>query len=319
MGPLLFLLYINDLPNISSKLKFFLFADDINIYFESHDLVQLEKIVNKELKNIYLWLNINCLSLNVSKTNFIIFHPYNKPLKQHITVKINNKSIIEKDHIKYLGVIIDSHLNWKQHIFNISTKMSRYIGIMCKLRQFVKKNVLKNIYYSLLYPHLVYAVQVWGSACDSEMNKILVLQKRALRVITFKNNLPLIPGPLFLSNPLFYEMDILKIYDVFKLQVSKFIFDCIHLNTPSIFHNWFTLNYTVHNYNTRSTFFDIENLLNSNNLFIINARTTHYGLKLLKVSGPKIWNSIPKQMRNVQSVNSFKLLFKKHLLAQYVS
>ena len=79
-----------------------------------------------------------------------------------------------------------------------------------------------------------------------------------------------------------------------------------------IFYNWFTLNYTVHNYNTRSTFFDIENLLNSNNLFIINARNTHYGLKLLKVSGPKIWNSIPKQIRNVQSVNSFKLLLKKH-------
>ena len=92
--------------------------------FESHDLVQLEKIVNKELKKLYL--NINRLSLNVSKTNFIIFHPYNKPLKQHITVKINNKSIIEKDHIKYLGVIIDSHLNWKQHIFNISKKMSWY-------------------------------------------------------------------------------------------------------------------------------------------------------------------------------------------------
>ena len=110
---------------------------------------------------------------------------------------------------------------------------------------------------------------LWGSACDSEMNKILVLQKRALRVITFKNNLPLIPGPLFPSNPLFYEMDILKIYDVIKLQVSKFIFDCIHLNTPTIFHNWFALNYTVHNYNTRSTIFDIENLLNSNNLSIL--------------------------------------------------
>ena len=122
LDPLLFSLYINDLLNISSKLKFFLFADDTNIYFESHDLVQLEKIVNKEFKKLYLWININRLSLNVSKTNFIIFHPYNKPLKQHITVKINNKSIIEKDYIKYLGVIVDSHLNWKQHIFNISKK-----------------------------------------------------------------------------------------------------------------------------------------------------------------------------------------------------
>ena len=96
LGPLLFLLYINDLPNISSKLKFFLFADDTNIYFESNDLSKLEKTVNKELKKLYSWLNVNRLSLNISKTNFIIFHPYNKPLKQHITLKINKKVIIEK-------------------------------------------------------------------------------------------------------------------------------------------------------------------------------------------------------------------------------
>ena len=116
LGPSLFLIYINDLPNISTNLKFFLFADDTNIYFESDDLIKIEKTVNKELQKLYLWLNINRLSLNVTKINFIIFHPYNKPLKQHITLKINNKAIMEKDNIKYLGVIIDSRLNWKNHI-----------------------------------------------------------------------------------------------------------------------------------------------------------------------------------------------------------
>ena len=179
--------------------------------------------------------------------------------------------------------------------------------------------MLKNIYYSLLYPHLVYATQVWGSACATEMNKILVLQKRALRIITFNDTLPPVPGPLQPSTPLFYKLDILKIYDVFKRQLAKFISNCIHLNVPSIFHNWFKLNHNVHNYNTRSTFSDIGNALNSNNIFIINARTTHYGLKLIKVSGPKIWNCIPKQIRDSKSVNSFKLLLKKHLITQYAS
>ena len=91
-------------------MKFFLFADDTNIYFESDDLLNVENTVNKELKKLYLWLNVNRLSLNVSKTNYIIFHPYNKPLRKHITIKINKKAITEKDHIKYLGVIIVSHL-----------------------------------------------------------------------------------------------------------------------------------------------------------------------------------------------------------------
>ena len=319
LGPLLFLIYINDLPNISTDLKFFLFADDTNIYFESDDLIKLEKVVNKELKNIFLWLNVNRLSLNVSKTNFIIFHPYNKPLKQHITLKINNKAIMEKDSIKYLGVIIDSHLNWKKHISTVTKKISRCIGIMCKLRQFMNTYMLKNIYYSILYPHLIYAIQVWGSACSSEINKILVLQKRALRIITHNNTIPSVPEPLHPTAPLFRQLEILKVCDVFRLQVSKFIFDCLQLNTPTIFHNWFTLNHTIHNYNTRSTFFDIDNEINSNNLFIISARTTHYGLKLLKVSGPKIWNLIPNHIRSTQSVYSFKRILKKHMIAQYAS
>ena len=126
LGPLLFLIYINDLPNISNKLHFFLFADDTNIYFESDNLLKVEKIVNEELKKLNLWLNLNRLSLNVSKTNFIIFHPYNKPLKHHITLKINRKAINEKDHIKYLGIIIDSCPNWKQHLNHLKKIQQMY-------------------------------------------------------------------------------------------------------------------------------------------------------------------------------------------------
>ena len=121
LGPLLFLLYINDLPNISKLLNFYLFADDTNIYYESSSLQELEKTINKELHKLYLWLNVNRLSLNIDKTNYIIFHPYNKPMKQHITIKINKKAIKEKESIKYLGVLIDSTLSWK-HILNISKK-----------------------------------------------------------------------------------------------------------------------------------------------------------------------------------------------------
>ena len=83
-----------------------MFADDTNIYYESKSLCDLEKTVNKELNKLYLWLNVNRLSLNIEKNNFTIFHPYNKPLKQYITIKINKKAIEEKQSIKYLGVFI---------------------------------------------------------------------------------------------------------------------------------------------------------------------------------------------------------------------
>ena len=96
LGPLLFLLYINDLPNISKAL---------NMYYESKSLIDMEKTINKELSKLYLWLNVNRLSLNLDKTHFIIFHPYNKPLKKQITIKI--KKAIKDQCFKYLGVLID--------------------------------------------------------------------------------------------------------------------------------------------------------------------------------------------------------------------
>ena len=76
LGPLLFLIYINDLPNISNILQFYLFADDTNIYYEADNLVNLESTINKELKKLRIWLIVNRLSLNIDKTNFVIFHPY---------------------------------------------------------------------------------------------------------------------------------------------------------------------------------------------------------------------------------------------------
>ena len=122
LGPLLFLLYINDLPNVSEKLTFFLFADDTNIYFESKNLHDLENVINMELKQLSLWLKVNRLALNITKTNFLIFHSTQRNLNHNVTLKLDKKAINQKDNIKYLGVIIDCNLNWKQHILTVSKK-----------------------------------------------------------------------------------------------------------------------------------------------------------------------------------------------------
>ena len=258
LGPLLFLLYINDLPNISKALNFYLFADDTNMYYESKSLIDMEKTINKELSKLYLWLNVNRLSLNLDKTHFIIFHPYNKPLKKQITIKINKKAIKEQCFIKYLGVLIDSKLSWKHHVSKISKTISRSLGIMYKLRPFLPLKIMKNVYYSLIYSHLVYGIEVWGSACKTELNKLLVLQKRAMRLMTYNDQYPVIPGPLSPSNPIFIKLELLKIEEIFKYYISKFIFKCQLQLTPINFHSWFTASSVIHNYRTRSNFFNIE-------------------------------------------------------------
>ena len=97
------------------------------------------------MNELYLWLNVNRLSLDTGKSNYIIFHPYNKPVKQHITIKINKKAINEKGFIKYLGLLIDSSLSLKYQISNISKKISRALGIMSKLRPFLPMKVMGNV------------------------------------------------------------------------------------------------------------------------------------------------------------------------------
>ena len=318
LGPLLFLLYINDLPNVSKVLNFYLFADDTNIYYESDTLEDLERTINKELCKLYLWLNVNRLSLNINKTNYIIFHPFNKPIKHHITIKINKKAISEKEFIKYLGVMMDSTLSWKYQISNIAKKISRAIGVMYKLRSYLPLRLLKNIYYSLIYSHLIYAIEVWGSAFNNELDKLLVLQKKALRLMTFNDSYPIVPGPLIPSDPLFVKLETLKVMDIHKYQVAKFIFKCINKLTPINFYDWYIINHERcgFNYNTRLNFNTDDNI-HIKNLFVPYARTSNCGLKQLKVNGPRIWNELPNDIKNTTSLTPFLRKVKLHYILEY--
>ena len=222
LGPLLFLLYINDLPNISKELKFYLFADDTNIYFESNELKSLEKIMNKELMKLYEWLCINRLSLN--KTNFVVFHAKNKP-KSPVTILINNKAIDEVEEVKYLGIIIDSKMTFKNHINELKKKISRSIRILYKLRPFVTTQMLSSVYYGIIYPFLLYGIIIWGNAGKTTLTPILTLQNKFVCMATFNDALPEIPGALTKALPLFYRLKILTIFDIYKLQVGKLVFD----------------------------------------------------------------------------------------------
>ena len=232
---------------------------------------------------------------------FLIFHPFNKSLKYNVILK---QAIVEKNCIKYLGVIIDSTLSWKDQLHNLSKKLSRTIGVLYNLRPFVNLQIMKNTYHALFYLHIVYGIHVWGNASDSHVKALQILQNRVVHLITYNDTFPLIPGPLP-ANPLFYKLELLKIKEIFIFMVCIFIYKC--LNTlSSLFEGWFIYSHNIHTYKTRSK-----------NLFVPLARTSNYGLKLMKVNGPKIWNTIPNDIRLALSLLSFKKLIKKYLIYNY--
>ena len=325
LGPLLFLIYINDLPNISEKLSFFLFADDTNIYYESADLLELEKTVNEELKKLSQWLNINRLALNVSKTNFVIFRSPTKKCNHNVTLIMNRKALQQKDHVKYLGVLLDEHLNWKYQINGVALKISRGIGILAKLKPYLKNNLLRSIYFSLVYSHLSYGVHVWGSADKTSLNKIVTLQNKAIRILSGVQYFQIYgqdPGPLPSSEPLFKNLRILKFSDIFKLSIATFVYSTLDFETPQIFHEWFIFNYEVHEHNTRLNseitqehHFDVGTVEQSLSLHTRGCKNS-YGQKMIQVSGPVVWNSIPAIIQKSPSINSFKTKLKKHLLGE---
>ena len=226
LGPLLFLLYVNDLPSTSNVLTFHLFADDTNLYFSGKNLCHLELTLNQELKSVCEWMKCNRLALSVSKTNFILFHSSKLKPNQSFSIKIDDVCVKQVDSIKYLGVTFDANLTWKKRINELCLKLSKTIGILSKVRHFLNSNILVMLYSdSLIFPFLIYGVPVWGLTFPSFLTPLSVIQKKAIRIISFFE-------PRSHSEPLFKSHKILNLNDVIKLQVLSFVYQWSHNLLP---------------------------------------------------------------------------------------
>ena len=159
LGPVLFLLYINDLTSVSEFCFSVLFADDTNMFITGKDMDILCHQLNEDLKNVQEWLQCNKLSLNVLKTHYMIVTPRNKPIDD-IDVKILDVQIQRVYVTKFLGVQIDSQLTWKKHIEYTCKKLSKCVGILCKARKKLYKSTLISLYYSFAYPYFIYCNHV---------------------------------------------------------------------------------------------------------------------------------------------------------------
>ena len=184
-----------------------------------------------------------------------------------------------------------------------------------------------DIYYCLVYSYLSYGVHAWGSACPSATENLLVLQKKAVRIITGKQYFQVYgepAGPLPSSSPLFSELNFLKFDDIYKLNIAKFVYCTLCSFSPKVFSDWFKYMSDISNHATRSSvnivcenYFDVGTEIPTYNLKIPSSRLANYGDKLIKVFGPLLWNSIPYNIQDACSVQTFKFYMKKYFLGRY--
>ena len=156
LGPLLFLLYINDMSKVSDLVEFILFADDTNIFCAEKDLYSLSIMLNNELHKISTWLKANILSINVDKTKFMIFKTRSKQLPHNFELHFDNHLVNQTGQLRFLGVILDEKLSWKPHISYITNKISKSIGIIRKSSFYLSKSSWQSLYYAMVYPYLYY-------------------------------------------------------------------------------------------------------------------------------------------------------------------
>ena len=173
------LVNINDITECSS-FKTFLYADDTVLTMSHRNTKHLETVVNIELEKVAQWLDGNQLTLNFSKTNYMLMGQQ----KGKFEITINSKTINQENNVCYLGVILDDKLNWHKHLDYLVKKLSIAAGMIYKLRPYLSQKLPITIYYSIVYSHLQYGIINWGSAAATYLNRLQVSQNKIVKIIT---------------------------------------------------------------------------------------------------------------------------------------
>ena len=247
LGPLLFILYVNDIGDVEDKSSMIMYADDTTIVVSDKCIKSAEKHANAVMRKIYTYFCTNKLSINTSKTKYMVFSPHiRKKEKIHCKIVLNNVEVERVSEFKFLGVMIDESLNWKKHKLYIASKIVRNIGILYKSRHVLNYTELLNMYNSFILPYLLYCLPAWGGSITSKSDPIIKVQNRIIRVLTFKTR-------TFEARDI-VRSDILDIQNLYKIEVTKIAYDFFNFKLPTPTNNIFKISSSETNkYNTRSS------------------------------------------------------------------
>ena len=293
LGPLLFILYMNDICNVSDIFFAIMYADDTSLVVNGKDLNTLIQLLNTALIDLCTWFKANRLSLNTTKTFYMIFH---RTRIKHMSgvansIVMDNTILVKTSSLKYLGVIVDHKLNWIEHISYVRNKVSKGIGIMYKARRFLNKKSLLSLYHSYIYPYLIYCIEIWGCAAPSHLHSLFLLQKKIVRIMTFAPYLAH-------TEPIFNSLELLPVQKIFinRIGIVMFKYSCDMLPDPIA--NLYSKNKDYHSHNTR----------NKNHLKV------PAGTKNFTSNSARIWNTISTKMNVNVTLVQFKANLKLYLL-----
>ena len=290
LGPLLFLVYINDLPNCLSLASPRMFADGTNTTFAASSMADLENVINSELRNLNCWLVTNKLSLNIAKTEFMVIGSNQRVhalSNNQINIEIDGKSIKRVKEAKSLGLLIDEHLSWTKHIDEKSKTISSAIGALKRIRPFISESSALQIYQALILPHFDYCSSVWDELNVTLSDKLQKLQNRAARVITRSSY---DTSTSFLLKRLHWD----DLSTRRKKLKATLMFKTIKGLSPLYLQNLFSIRST--SYNLRDSEIKLD----------LPKPRTNYRKRSFGYSGALLWNSLPVNLRKTDSLGRFK-------------
>ena len=294
LGPLLFLIYINDMIHISDLFFLTQFADDSTVTYNADTLKQAIETTETDFKRVYEWLAANKLIINLNKTHLMLFTNRDRP--ETISININGQTINEVTETKFLGVILDNKLNWNAHIKYISKKISKSVSILQMLKFTFPSKILKSLYHSLVYPYYTYCNLIWGNAPSTYIEPLVLLQKKCVRIIRKTDFLEH-------TGPLFKELKLLKVKQIYNYNCVKFIF-CItnNIKYPE-FKYRLPKNKDIHNHNTHS----------KNKIRVPWVRLHQFTHSFLS-KGIVEWDKLPGDVRSIKPPITFNKKLKHHIL-----
>ena len=299
LGPVLFLLFINDVHKCCLDAKFLLFADDTTLLYTGSSLSDLEVTVNESLNRVEKWLGCNRLTLNAKKSVLQLFSCHTTT--PDINLSINNIRIKRSYTMKYLGVIIDEDLKWSVYIKSVETTIARNLGLIRRAKHCLEPKHLLLLYNAFILPFYNYCGQIWGNTYLSNLSRLTVLQKKAVRLIAHAGNREH-------SSPLFKQFQVLKLPDLIEYTQLNMLHSFLFGYLPAPLKERFWIAENNH-----------SRLVRRRKHFVVPFVSTNYRKFSLFVSAPNIWNSvIATRVHTLDDVPWSKLQFRKVLKKLYL-